>query len=100
MTEWGTAHEPDPDELVDFMTMENCGPVRFPVVTPHPVPLHEPEEGLLDEEILPLWWDWQRGPVYNPVDSGFYGEVVKLPPPPPSWGEVSSNLRRPIKPTG
>lgn len=62
MTEWGTGHEPDPDELVDFLTNEGCGPVRVPEITPHPVPLHEPEEGLLDEEILPLWLDWQRGP--------------------------------------
>ncbi|MFT8439853.1 hypothetical protein [Acetobacter fabarum] len=61
-TEWGTAHESDPEELVDFMTMENCGPVQVPEITPHPVPLHAPEEGLLDEEILPLWDDWVRGP--------------------------------------
>lgn len=65
-TEWGTAHAPDPDELVDFMTMENCGPVRLPVVTPHPVPLHELEEGLLDEEILDLHAAWLRGPCVQP----------------------------------
>lgn len=49
-TEWGTGHEPDPEELVDFMTEEGCGPVRMPHIEPHPVPLHAPEEGLLDEE--------------------------------------------------
>lgn len=66
MPEWGTGHEPDPDELVDFMTEEGCvtGPVR--VVTPHPVPLHEPEEGLLDEEILDLRAAWLRGPCVQP----------------------------------
>ncbi|WP_157884470.1 hypothetical protein [Acetobacter oryzifermentans] len=26
-------------------------------------PIHEPEPGLLDEEILPLRDDWMRGPV-------------------------------------
>ena len=66
MTEWSQPHEPDPNELVDFMTTENCGSVQFPTVTPHPVPLHEPEEGLLDEEILPLRADWQRGPCVQP----------------------------------
>ncbi|MCG4273913.1 hypothetical protein [Acetobacter senegalensis] len=29
---------------------------------PDPTPLHEPEPGLLDEEILPLEEDWLRGP--------------------------------------
>lgn len=24
---------------------------------------HEHEDGLNDEEILPLWWDWIKGPV-------------------------------------
>ncbi|GBQ46449.1 hypothetical protein AA18895_0767 [Acetobacter ghanensis DSM 18895] len=62
MTEWGTGHEPDPEELVDFMTTEGCGPVRVPHIELHPIPLHAPEEGLLDEEILPLFRDWQRGP--------------------------------------
>lgn len=57
-TEWGTGHESDPDELVDFLTNEGCGPVRVPVVTPHPVPLHESEEGLLDEEDLGLFFEW------------------------------------------
>ncbi|MFT9252014.1 MAG: hypothetical protein ABF567_02945 [Acetobacter okinawensis] len=54
-TEWGTGHEPDPEEPVDFLTTEGCGPVRLPVVEPHPVPLHAPEEGLLDEEDLGLF---------------------------------------------
>ena len=62
MTEWGTGHEPDPDELVDFMTKEGCGPVRVPEIMPHPVPLHESEPGLMDEEILPLEADWWKGP--------------------------------------
>ena len=62
MIEWGTGHEPDPEELVDFLTNEEWGPVRVPHIEPHPVPLHVPEEGLLDEEILPLWDDWVRGP--------------------------------------
>ena len=31
-------------------------------LVPDPVPLHEPEHGLLDEEILPLEDDWFRGP--------------------------------------
>jgi hypothetical protein len=52
ITEWGTGHEPDPDELVAFLTNEGCGPARVPVIMLHPVPLHAPEEGLLDEEIL------------------------------------------------
>lgn len=52
MTEWGTGHEPDPDELVDFMTTEGCGPVRVPHIEPHPVPLHEAEDGVMDEEVL------------------------------------------------
>lgn len=24
---------------------------------------HEHEDGLNDEEILPLWWDWIKGPA-------------------------------------
>lgn len=31
-------------------------------LVPDPVLLHEREEGLLDEEILPLEADWFRGP--------------------------------------
>lgn len=31
-------------------------------MTPSPVPLHESEPGLTDEEILPLEEDWLRGP--------------------------------------
>nr|WP_279184698.1 hypothetical protein [Acetobacter syzygii] len=65
-TEWGTAHEPDPEELVDFMTEEGCGPVQMPHIEPHPVPLHAPEEGLLDEEILGLRADWLSGPCVQP----------------------------------
>lgn len=34
-----------------------------PAIEPDPVPLHEREEGLLDEEVLPLREDWWRGPV-------------------------------------
>ncbi|WP_156480362.1 hypothetical protein [Acetobacter tropicalis] len=34
-----------------------------PPVTPHPVPLHESEPGLTDEEVLPLREDWWRGPI-------------------------------------
>lgn len=29
-------------------------------------PIHEPEPGLLDEEILPLRDDWMRGPAKAP----------------------------------
>lgn len=32
-----------------------------PPVTPHPVPLHETEPGLTDEEVLPLAEDWWKG---------------------------------------
>lgn len=32
------------------------------VLVPDPVPIHEPEPGLLDEEILPLEADWFKGP--------------------------------------
>ncbi|MFT8308511.1 hypothetical protein [Acetobacter malorum] len=34
-----------------------------PAIEPDPVPLHEREEGLLDEEVLPLAADWWRGPI-------------------------------------
>ncbi len=59
-------YAPDPNELVDFMTDEGCATGSVQVAEAHPVPLYEPEEGLLDEEILPLWKDWQRGPCVQP----------------------------------
>lgn len=31
-------------------------------------PTHEPEPGLLDEEVLPLFWDWERGFVHLGVN--------------------------------
>lgn len=34
-----------------------------PAIEPDPVPLHEREEGLLDEEVLPLEADWLKGPI-------------------------------------
>lgn len=33
-----------------------------PALVPDPVPIHEPEPGLLDEEILLLEADWFKGP--------------------------------------
>lgn len=43
--EWPIAHIPEP--------LPPCDGRVF----------HEPEPGLNDEEILPLWWDWVKGPV-------------------------------------
>lgn len=34
-----------------------------PATEPDPVPLHEREPGLLDEEVLPLFLDWEAGPI-------------------------------------
>ncbi|WP_062143449.1 hypothetical protein [Acetobacter cerevisiae] len=33
-----------------------------PALVPDLIPIHEPEPGLMDEEILPLEDDWFRGP--------------------------------------
>lgn len=38
------------------------GTEPIPVLPEKPV-VHEHEKGLLDEEILPLKWDWLKGPV-------------------------------------
>lgn len=38
------------------------GTEPIPVLSDQPV-VHEHEDGLLDEEILPLKWDWMKGPV-------------------------------------
>lgn len=38
------------------------GTELIPVLSDQPV-VHEHENGLLDEEILPLKWDWLKGPV-------------------------------------
>lgn len=52
---------PDQDLITD-----DEWPVAQPV---EPLPpcdgrvFHEHEDGLNDEEILPLWWDWVKGPV-------------------------------------
>lgn len=62
ITEWGQSSAPDPNELVDLMAdLHPARPVMCDLI-PDPRPLHEPEDGLLDEEVLLLWDDWVRGP--------------------------------------
>lgn len=49
------------DDTLDWHEWPTGSGLR-PPVTPHPVPLHESEPGLTEEEILPLEEDWLRGP--------------------------------------
>lgn len=66
ISEWGQRSALDPDELVDLMADLHPARPGASVLSPDHRPLHEPEVGLLDEEVLPLFDDWLRGPGVQP----------------------------------